>query len=59
MLARTTQGHALTSKRPEAVVAHRFPDFPRYRTLFEEMQGSLVNLGVAMLTAYAGETVTI
>ena len=40
----------LQTKHPEAVVALGFPDFPRYRALFEETQCGLAKLGVAMLT---------
>lgn len=47
----------LQTKRPEAVVALGFPDFLRYRVLFEETQGGLARLGVAMLTAPADGTV--
>lgn len=35
---------------PDAKVAMGFPDFPRYRTLFEETRIGLERLGVAMLT---------
>jgi hypothetical protein len=44
----------LQSKHPEAIVALGFPDFPRYRALFEETRGGLEKLGVAFLTV--GET---
>jgi len=40
----------LQTKYPEAAVALGFPDFPRYRTLFEQTCGALAKLGVAMLT---------
>jgi len=39
----------LQTKHPEALVALGFPDFPRYRTLFEDTHDGLVKLGVAML----------
>ena len=48
----------LQTKHPEAVVALGFPEFPRYRALFEETRGGLAKLGVAMLTARADGTVT-
>ncbi len=40
----------LQTKHPEATVALAFPNFPRYRTLFEETRGGLIKLGVALLT---------
>lgn len=40
----------LQTKHPTAVVALAFPDFPRYRALFEETRSGLSKLGVAMLT---------
>ena len=40
----------LQTKYPDAVVALAFPDFPRYRALFEETRIGLVKLGVALLT---------
>jgi hypothetical protein len=40
----------LQTKHPNAVVALGFPNFPRYRALFEETHGGLAKLGVAMLT---------
>jgi hypothetical protein len=40
----------LQTKHPEAAVALGLPDFPRYRTLFEETRGGLQKLGVALLT---------
>ncbi|HUZ96766.1 MAG TPA: hypothetical protein VMU57_17825 [Edaphobacter sp.] len=43
----------LQTKYPKAVVALAFPDFPRYRALFEETQGGLAKLEVAMLTMRA------
>ncbi|HVB81066.1 MAG TPA: hypothetical protein VNE82_14100 [Candidatus Binataceae bacterium] len=48
----------LQAKHPEAVVALGFPDFPRYRALFEETRGGLARLGVAMLTVRADGTVS-
>ena len=39
----------LQTKYPGAVVALGFPDFPRYRALFEETRGGLAKLGVALL----------
>ena len=47
----------LQTKHPEAVVAHGFPDFPRYRALFGETRGGLTKLGVAMLTVRADRSV--
>jgi hypothetical protein len=43
----------LQTKHPDAVVALGFPDFPRYRALFEETHGGLAKLGIAMLTVRA------
>lgn len=43
----------LQTKHPDALVALGFPDFPRYRALFEETHGGLAKLGVAMLTVHA------
>jgi hypothetical protein len=40
----------LQTEHPDAVVAVGFPDFPRYRALFEETRGGLERLGVAVLT---------
>ena len=40
----------LQTQHPHAKVALAFPDFPRYRTLFEETHTGLEKLGVAMLT---------
>ncbi|WP_431201565.1 hypothetical protein ACQ86E_20735 [Bradyrhizobium betae] len=37
----------LQTKHPDALVALAFPDFPRYRTLYDETQGGLDKLGVA------------
>lgn len=49
----------LQTKHPSALVALGFPDFPRYRALFEETHGGLAKLGVAMLTVRAdGQVVT-
>jgi hypothetical protein len=48
----------LQTKHPEAVVALGFPDFPRYRALFEETRAGLARLGVAMLTVRADGTVS-
>jgi|SRR5579859_4889628 len=47
----------LQTKHPDAVVALGFPDFPRYRALFEETRGGLIKLGVAMLTVRADKSV--
>lgn len=46
----------LQTKHPEAVAALGFPDFPRYRALFEETRGSLGKLGVAMLMVRADQS---
>lgn len=43
----------LQTRHPSAIVALGFPDFPRYRALFEETYGGLAKLGVAMLTVRA------
>jgi Holliday junction resolvase-like predicted endonuclease len=40
----------LQTQYPHAIVALGFPDFPRYRALFEETKGGLEKLGVAFLT---------
>jgi hypothetical protein len=49
----------LQTKYPDAIVALGFPDFPRYRALFDETYGGLAKLGVAMLTVRAdGNVVT-
>jgi hypothetical protein len=40
----------LQTEYPSATVALAFPDFPRYRALFEETQIGLTKLGVALLT---------
>jgi len=40
----------LQTKYPGATVALAFPDFPRYRALFEETHIGLTKLGVALLT---------
>jgi hypothetical protein len=40
----------LQTEFPEAKIAIGFPDFPRYRTLFDETQTGLARLGVAMFT---------
>jgi hypothetical protein len=47
----------LQTKHPEAVVALGFPDFPRYRALFEETRGGLAKVGVAMLIVRADQSV--
>lgn len=47
----------LQTKHPNAVVALGFPDFPRYRALFEETRGCLIKLGVVMLTVRADGSV--
>lgn len=49
----------LQTKHPEAVVALGFPDFPRYRALFEETRGGLGKLGVAMLMVRADKGVEV
>jgi len=49
----------LQTKHPEAVVALGFPDFPRYRALFEETRGGLAKLRVAMLTVRADKSVEV
>jgi hypothetical protein len=49
----------LQTKHALALVALGFPDFPRYRTLFEETRGGLAKLGVAMLMARADGRVEI
>jgi len=47
----------LQAKHPEALVALGFPDFPRYRALFEETRGGLGKLGVAMLMVRTDQSV--
>lgn len=47
----------LQTKYPDAIVALGFPDFPRYRALFDETHGGLIKLGIAMLTVRADGTV--
>jgi Holliday junction resolvase-like predicted endonuclease len=39
----------LQTKYPNAKVALAFPDFPRYRALFEETHGGFEKLGLALL----------
>jgi hypothetical protein len=39
----------LQTKQPNTIVALGFPDFPRYRALFEETRGGLEKLGVVFL----------
>jgi Holliday junction resolvase-like predicted endonuclease len=39
----------LQTKHPDAIVALAFPDFPRYRTLFEETRQGLEKLGIALM----------
>jgi hypothetical protein len=39
----------LQTKYPDALVALGFPNFPRYRVLFEETRGGLHKLGAALL----------
>ena len=48
----------LQTEHPKTMVALAFPDFPRYRALFEETQAGIAKLGVAMLFAHADGTVT-
>jgi hypothetical protein len=43
----------LQTKHPDAVIVLGFPDFPRYRALFEDTHGGLAKPGVAMLTVRA------
>jgi hypothetical protein len=43
----------LQTTHPSAIVALAFPDFPRYRVLFNETQTGLKKLGVAMLMVKA------
>ena len=47
----------LQTKHSNAIVALAFPDFARYRALFEETHGGPTKLGVAMLTVRADGTV--
>jgi hypothetical protein len=47
----------LQTKYPNAIVALGFPNFPRYRALFEETHGGLAKLGVAALTVLADGSV--
>lgn len=39
----------LQTKHPNAIVALGFPDFPRYRALFDETKGGLERLGLALI----------
>lgn len=39
----------LQTKQPNAIVSLAFPDFPRYRTLFEETRQGLAKQQIAML----------
>jgi hypothetical protein len=39
----------LQTRHPEAIVAFAFPDFPRYRALFEETRTGLKKLGAGLL----------
>lgn len=49
----------LQNKHPEAIVALGFPDFPRYRALFDETRGGLEKLGIGLLTVReTGDVVT-
>jgi hypothetical protein len=49
----------LQTKNPEAIVALAFPDFPRYRVLFEETRGGLEKMGVALLLVCEAGRVTV
>jgi hypothetical protein len=40
----------LQTKYPNTIVAIGFPDFPRYRALFDERRGGLEKLGVVFIT---------
>ena len=49
----------LQTAYPQAKVALAFPDFPRYRTLFDETKLSLAKLGIAVLLVNAALAVAI
>jgi hypothetical protein len=49
----------LQTKHPDAIVALGLPNFPRYRTLFEETRGGLSKLGVALLLVNEGGQVDV
>jgi hypothetical protein len=40
----------LQTKHPNAIIGLGFPDFPRYRDLFEETRVGLERLGICYLT---------
>lgn len=48
----------LQTAYPEAMVALAFPDFPRYRALFQETQVGIAKLGLAMFIVHVDGTVT-
>lgn len=49
----------LQTKHPDSLVALGFPDFPRYRAMFEETRAGLAKLGVAMLMVRADGTLDV
>jgi hypothetical protein len=49
----------LQTKHPDAVVALAFPDFPRYRALFEETRGGLAKLGLCLMLVSEDATVNV
>jgi hypothetical protein len=49
----------LQTKYPEALIALGLPDFPRYRTLFEETHTGLSKIGAALLMVTDSGRVTV
>lgn len=49
----------LQTAHPEAFVAMAFPDFPRYRSLFEETKVGLSKLGAGLITVDQRGSITI
>lgn len=49
----------LQTAHPEALVAMAFPDFPRYRSLFEETKAGLSKLGAGLITVDRGGRITV
>jgi len=44
----------LQTKHPDATIAIALPDFPRYRTLFDETKSGLAKLGIGLITVDGG-----
>lgn len=49
----------LQHSHPGAVIALGFPDFPRYRSLFDQTRWALEKLGIALLTVDPAGNVTV